>query len=169
MIPSLTGLKRSNFFLTSWTIIINQVREFFFKILDKQKTGHYPLPTSDTIVVCLFLKFHVPCNSSFQSLSCPPSNNKGEKYTYILCHVWKIYRLLHTNIHTQPDTHTHILLFAFSNLTSSITQAVGSVHYLTYHPQIQLTLFPQQLYKNVLNKYLCNIFCIWKIIFRGSV
>lgn len=114
-----------------------------------------------------FLNFHKPCNSSFQS--CPPSNNKGEKYTYILCHVWKIYHLLRANIHTQPDTRTHILLFAFSNLTSSITQAVGSVHYLTYHPQIQLTLFPQQLYKNVLNKCLCNIFYIWKIIFRGSV
>ena len=141
---------------------------------DTRQTEDRTLSTShkwhnSCLFVCLFLKFHVPCNSSFQSLSCPPSNNKGEKYTYILCHVWKIYRLLHTNIHTQPDTHTHILLFAFSNLTSSITQAVGSVHYLTYHPQIQLTLFPQQLYKNVLNKYLCNIFCIWKILFRGSV
>lgn len=115
------------------------------------------------------LNFHAPCNSSFQSLSCRPSNNKVEKYTDILCHVWKIYCLLHTNIHTQPDTHTHILWFVFSNLTSSITQAVGSVHYLTYHCQIQFTLFPQQLHKNVLNKNLCNIFYIWKIIFRGSV
>ena len=125
----------------------------------QQRTGHYPLPTSDTRVG-FFPKLHVPCNSSFQSLSCPPSNNKGEKCTYILCHVWKIYHLLHTNTHTQPDTHTHILLFAFSNLTSSITQAVGSVHYLSYHPQIQFTLFPQPLYKNVLNKCLCNIFYI---------
>ena len=135
-----------------------------------QRTGHYLLPTSDTIVIFFFpLNFHAPCNSSFQSLSCRPSNNKVEKYTDILCHVWKIYCLLHTNIHTQPDTHTHILWFVFSNLTSSITQAVGSVHYLTYHSQIQFTLFPQQLHKNVLNKNLCNIFYIWKIIFRGSV
>ena len=57
MIPRLTGLKGNNLFLTSWTIIINQVREFFFKIHDKQRTGHYLLPTSDTIVIFLFFFF----------------------------------------------------------------------------------------------------------------